>query len=414
MKIPKPFSLIILLAIALITAAIVLILPELETNAYHPPLPTASNIPSIYPQSKRSTPLKLRKNVLELTTAEKQAFRNAIKTLKTTVPTNSELSIYDQFVLRHVLTMGFRQRLGATGSAEGNPAHSYPAFLPWHRQFLREFEAELQKVDPMVTIPYWDWTDPRSLAVILADNFLGPSGQGTTVEIAGKVYHGGTVETGLYQDWRLNPNIHFDTISMTTLGDKLLRFVGIPTCTYPVPKADVERVMAFNNYEVFNALIEGALVLNADQREYQPGWAIHACAHSVIGGSLVDPSDPMHQTRILGTMDSIPSSPYDPIFWLNHANVDRLWATWQDNGHTGSTFYPQSEMPFGHNLNDPMWPWDDGRSLPGKYGIGNLIPLLTSAKTVVTAADVIDFRKLGYSYDDLQDDDLQSTSPTIP
>jgi Common central domain of tyrosinase len=29
-----------------------------------------------------------------------------------------------------------------------------------------------------------------------------------------------------------------------------------------------------------------------------------------------------------GAMNSA-SSPADPIFWLHHANIDRLWATWQ-------------------------------------------------------------------------------------
>ena len=28
------------------------------------------------------------------------------------------------------------------------------------------------------------------------------------------------------------------------------------------------------------------------------------------------------------------SSPADPIFWLHHANVDRIWAQWQTN-HPG-------------------------------------------------------------------------------
>lgn len=41
----------------------------------------------------------------------------------------------------------------------------------------------------------------------------------------------------------------------------------------------------------------------------------HNTVHRVVGGSG-------------GTMGTA-SSPQDPIFWLHHANIDRLWAQWQ-------------------------------------------------------------------------------------
>ena len=28
-------------------------------------------------------------------------------------------------------------------------------------------------------------------------------------------------------------------------------------------------------------------------------------------------------------MGSIPTAPADPIFWMHHANIDRLWWQWQ-------------------------------------------------------------------------------------
>lgn len=37
-------------------------------------------------------------------------------------------------------------------------AHWGPAFLPWHREFLRQFEVALQKQVPGVAMPYWDST----------------------------------------------------------------------------------------------------------------------------------------------------------------------------------------------------------------------------------------------------------------
>jgi hypothetical protein len=42
-----------------------------------------------------------------------------------------------------------------------------------------------------------------------------------------------------------------------------------------------------------------------------------------------------------GAMNSA-SSPADPIFWLHHANIDRLWATWQRPTPTPGRQTPRS------------------------------------------------------------------------
>lgn len=42
-------------------------------------------------------------------------------------------------------------------------------------------------------------------------------------------------------------------------------------------------------------------------------------------------------------MGSVPSAAYDPIFFLHHANIDRLWAAWQAT-HPGSM--PAAEASF--------------------------------------------------------------------
>jgi tyrosinase len=34
-----------------------------------------------------------------------------------------------------------------------------------------------------------------------------------------------------------------------------------------------------------------------------------------------------------GTMGSIPTAPADPLFWMNHANVDCLWWQWQTSSN---------------------------------------------------------------------------------
>lgn len=42
------------------------------------------------------------------------------------------------------------------------------------------------------------------------------------------------------------------------------------------------------------------------------------------------PHNPIH--NIIGNVMADMQSPVDPIFWLHHANVDRLWSAWQQGG----------------------------------------------------------------------------------
>lgn len=401
----KRFSGITFVAIIVIVAILFAAIPRVSD--YLEPSPLAQPVPSpVYPQVAPDSRLVIRKNVVHLTPEEKTAFVNAVKELKATIPAGNELSIYDQMVLQHVLTMGFGEDAKSNGPQAVNPAHGRAAFLPWHRYYLLKFEQALQAIDPSVTVPYWDWTDPDALKVILQEDFLGPNGQGMTVEIPGAgTFTGGAVTSGPFADWTLNPNIHFEWQTQASFGSTLRRFVAVPPFDqYPLPKSAVEELFKFDQYEVFNALIEGAESLNR-QGKLVDDWVLHAYIHTLIGGVLVEDAYPKQgppkEIKALGTMNSIPCSPYDPIFWLNHANVDRLWAEWQDQGHTGTTFFPVTGNPFGHNLNDPMWPWDNSLSIPGNLGPGNLLTWLPEIKTdqVVTPADVLDFRALGYTYD---------------
>ncbi|MFN0125291.1 MAG: tyrosinase family protein [Verrucomicrobiales bacterium] len=44
-----------------------------------------------------------------------------------------------------------------------------------------------------------------------------------------------------------------------------------------------------------------------------------------------------------GTMASA-SSPADPIFWMHHANIDRLWAIWQAQHPTKKPGNPTTNL----------------------------------------------------------------------
>ena len=100
-----------------------------------------------------------RKSFVDLTAAERDAFLAAVLTIKHTIanpgaPLADQVSIYDQFVALHAVVMNLR----VTGIGSVNYGHNNELFLPWHRQYIKEFESQLQIVDSSVALPYWDWT----------------------------------------------------------------------------------------------------------------------------------------------------------------------------------------------------------------------------------------------------------------
>jgi len=52
------------------------------------------------------------------------------------------------------------------------------------------------------------------------------------------------------------------------------------------------------------------------------------------------------------------TSPNDPVFWLHHCYVDRLWSDWQILHPDQVAYLPREGAPIkGHNLYDAMPPW---------------------------------------------------------
>jgi hypothetical protein len=51
------------------------------------------------------------------------------------------------------------------------------------------------------------------------------------------------------------------------------------------------------------------------------------------------------------------TSPNDPVFWLHHCFMDRLWTDWQIMHQEQVAYLPRVGARSGHNLYDPMPPW---------------------------------------------------------
>ena len=166
-------------------------------------------------------------------------------------------------------------------------SHGAPGFFTWHRAYLMAFENALRVVGCQVTLPYWDWSSGPTTGVPAACR------QATYVNRSGA-----TVANPLYSGPRAG-------------GGQTSRRADIDTTAYDDLATSAQAAMSAATFGSFQSQISG----------------VHGSVHIRTGGDMHD----------------VPTAAYDPIFYLHHANVDRLWADWQVS-HPGPL--PASEASF--------------------------------------------------------------------
>ncbi|MET9802539.1 tyrosinase family protein [Streptomyces sp. NPDC006368] len=256
--------------------------------------------------------MTVRKNQARLTADEKKRFIDALLELKRSGRYDTFVSTHNDFIMSDT----------DSGDRVG---HRSPSFLPWHRRFLLQFEQALQSVDASVTLPYWDWTVDRTPGSSLwAPDFLGGTGRSRD----GRVMDGPFAASG--GRW---------PISVRVDGrDYLRRALGANGRQLPT-RAEVDSVLAMETYDMapWNSSSDGF-------RNHLEGWRgvnLHNRVHVWVGGHM-------------GTG----ASPNDPVFWLHHAFIDKLWADWQAL-HPRSGYLPAAGTPNVVDLRDTMRPWND-------------------------------------------------------
>ena len=290
----------------------------------------------------------VRRNIVS-NAAVRDAYVNGVRLLKnegsgtTTgslgIPgTSKELSTYDLFVVWHHWALS---QFTPPTQSDRNAAHRGPVFLPWHRLMLIDLEAQLQRVlgNPNFGLPYWNWAadgnrprpDQPGLPIWRA-NCMGGNGDPAL---------NGAVTTGPFSEssgWRVE--VAGDSNGVLSSVSRPLRRafnvgLGLPT------KSDVNGALARTTYDLapwsasslgFRNRIEGWLPAGAAR--------LHNRVHVWVGGDML-----------------ISSSPNDPVFFLNHCNVDRMWAAWQAQGHATAYAPPQTASAnlFRHRIDDPMY-----------------------------------------------------------
>jgi tyrosinase len=239
------------------------------------------------------------------------------------------LSWWDLFAWWHVAAMSWRTAAGA------NRAHAGPVFLPWHRLYLRRLEEAIQTVmnDRNAALPYWDWTADGALAAAAQRSapiwsLIGPSR--------------GEITTGALAQFRVRLVQESDRLVVGP-PRPIWRDGGRRVATLPSPN-DQAWSLADGQYDgppwntladSFRNKLEGWQDPREDLR--RPAPHMHNRVHVWVGGDMAPGS-----------------SPNDPVFYLNHCNVDRMWEAWLRR--RGRTYVPAAgQGPAGHRVNDPLY-----------------------------------------------------------
>ena len=288
--------------------------------------------------------MRVRKNVRSLTADEKKTFVAALLELK-------KRGTYDHFVHwhHHVMIPAVLPHEPRDANYR-NGAHRGPSFLPWHREFLMQVEDALRAVDASVTIPYWDWTQDAALAEpqaasLWSDDFLGGNGAEDDewrVQTGAFAHKNGNWPVPSYaEDGWPGPGLkrRFATTlpTLPTADDLKL---AMREALYDTPHYDKSPfTVGFRNR------LEGWVTQRGDPAVKTPGSQLHNRVHLWVGGNM----EPM-------------TSPNDPVFFLHHCFVDKVWADWQklqrENNPEGAPHYaPEQGGPPGHNLDDVLNPW---------------------------------------------------------
>ncbi len=161
--------------------------------------------------------------------------------------------------------------------------HRHWWFLAWHRAYLYYMERMLQRAanEPRLRIPYWNYTAANSRA--LPAPFRDPS---SSLFVPGRALVSATDQV---------------TPSSVNIATAMSRTVFIGS----------NAQLGFGGGRE-NAPVQFPFENKAGSLEVLPHNAIHV----QVGGIMQNPS----------------TAATDPIFWIHHSNIDRLWVNWLASG----------------------------------------------------------------------------------
>ncbi|TFK17914.1 Di-copper centre-containing protein [Coprinopsis marcescibilis] len=259
--------------------------------------------------------LQIRKEWRDISVEDRKDYVRAVKCLMNTPsssPREGVKSRFDEFQGSHIdLT---------------DEVHQVGHFLAWHRHYLTLYDKALrEECGYRGPGTYWDWTRDADGPGLMRDSpifdpetgFGGNGVPGTYtpppaapgnpgfpgfpgLPPGGGFGNQGCVGTGPFK------NVTINLGPGRNIGAHcLVRGINEPM-KQSVTSANVRTIMVETTFERFRTLLENG-------GRGIAGLGIHGGGHGVVGGELMDPA----------------SSPGEPLFYLHHGNLDRIWWKWQ-------------------------------------------------------------------------------------
>jgi tyrosinase len=239
-------------------------------------------------------------------------------------------------------------------------------FYVWHRGYLGNFERTIRTLsgDDTFTIPYWDWTELPQIPDSMFDGALTPTDKAFQPYTGNLALFTSLMKAPLTSYWNtLSPaqRTQLNTRGYTEFGNLWNDVTGFNPNVLPPdgagisgnesyattcasrylsrdnPKLDRTTTYDVSPFVVYSGLLPtefnnpvGYLSFTSSKTASHNAPAgtfstlegmPHNLVHNCIGG--VGPLDPGPYGNMTNFL-----SPVDPIFFLHHANMDRLWDVW--------------------------------------------------------------------------------------
>jgi len=230
--------------------------------------------------------MAIRKNIRNMTNDELTALRNAFEKMMTIKDNRG----YEFWASVHGINQ-FKCKHAESGT-ERDP--NFRLFLPWHRAYLYWFEKYLQDAvgDSSIGIPYWNWASSSTRTEGIPKALSDPTVNGKKNPLYS--YHVKYPEGTNLEDFNRSIGCQF------TMEHDTHRETEGPNSPDLVSSQQVTDVLSLSNYGDFSDGLED----------------LHNSMHVWIGGRC-------------GDMAHVPTAAFDPIFWIHHCTIDRIFWMWQ-------------------------------------------------------------------------------------